>query len=69
MAFLITTGDVTSVTPPNSELDEKFKVSYSPAESFKSLSKEMQVSFLLLRKVIIRTLGSRILLPMLEHRT
>ena len=35
MAFLITTGDVTSTPPPNSGLDEKFKVSYSPAESFK----------------------------------
>ena len=37
IALLIATGDITSTTPSNSMLDEKFKVSYSLAESFKSL--------------------------------
>ena len=69
MELLITIGDVTSTPPPNSGLDEKFKFSYSPAESFKKLSKETQVFLLLLRKADIGMLGAGTLLPLLEHRT
>ena len=39
MALLTTTGDVTSTPSPNSGSDEKFKVSYFSAESFKKYIK------------------------------
>ena len=66
---LITTCDVTATLPPNSRLDEKLKVSYSPDESFKKSIKIDASLLLLLRKANIRTLGAGTPSPLLEHRT
>ena len=35
MALLNSTGDITAQTPPNTRLSDNFKITYSPADSFK----------------------------------
>ena len=69
MALLITTGDVTSTPPTNSGLDEKFKVSYSSAESFKKSIKRDAGLFTTFKEGNVGTLGAGTLLPLLGHRT
>ena len=45
LALTNSTSDMTTTPPANSGLAHNFNVAYSPAESFKILSKEMQVFY------------------------
>ena len=45
MALIIITADMTATLPSSSKLDEKLKVSYSPAESFKKSIKKYSSFF------------------------